>query len=201
MADFDKNRATINPFFSWAKPYFDFIGKGKIYSLVYIIMAFVNLLCPMAVIFAVIELGFFQNTGTKIVVAFMLSWFVIVFASWIGFQLWWNRKSAIKRFENAEFIATPVISEILQTTGEWLATFCGIIGVGVGIIVTVVLWDTSELGLFGFLPLFNFGPAMIIGGPVIGFFHLILFRFIAEQIRIISAIANNTREIARNLRK
>ena len=205
MADSDSNKANDNPFFCWAKPYFDFIGRGKIYSLVYVIMAFLNLLLPMAVIFAVIETGFFQNTGTKVVVAFMLSWFVITFASWIGFQLWWSRKSAVRRFENADFIATPVISEILQTTGEWLGTFFGIIGIGVGIIVTVLLWDLSrysaEFGFYGFIPVFNFGPAMIAGGPAIGFFIVIFFRFIAEQIRIISSIANSTREIARNSRR
>ena len=198
-----ENKTIDNPFFCWAKPYFDFIGKGKIYSLIYVIMALGNLLLPLIVIFVVIESGLMQYTGTNVVVAFMFSLLVIAFASWIGFQLWWNRKSSIKRFESADFIATPVLSEILQTFGEWLGTFMGILGVGVGIIMTILLWDiqSSELGIYGIRTFFNFGPAMIIGGPVAGFFTIVLFRFLAEQIRIISSIANNTRDIARTLRK
>ena len=207
MANMERfnNRSSENPFFNWAKPYFDFIGKGKIYSLVYVIMALCNLLLPMAVIFWVVKSGFLQNTGNEVMVAFMLSLLVIAFACWIGFQLWWNRKASIRRFENADFIAVPVVSEILQTTGEWLGTMSGIIGVGVGIIVTILMWDLPKTGMgFGFFGIgqyFNFGPAMIIGGPVLGFMTLLFFRFLAELIRIMSSIANSTREIARNTRK
>ena len=204
MTENDKYRAD-NPFFNWAKPYFDFVGRGKIYSLVYVIMALCNLLLPLIVIFWVIESGMLQYAGTGAVIAFMFALLVIAFASWIGFQLWWNRKSAVKRFESADLIATPVISDLLQTFGEWLGTMLGILGVGVGIIITILLWDvskyTAELMMFGVGGFFNFGPAMIIGGPVAGFITIVFFRFIAEQIRIIAAIANNTREIARNLRK
>ena len=189
-------------FFYFAKPYFDFIGKGKIYSLVYIIMAIFNLFIPMITIFLVVQFGFLQYSGAKVVLAFIFSWIVITFASWIGFQLWWYRKSGVKRIESSDFIATPIVSDLIQTFGEWLGTFIGIVGAGVGLIVSIFLWSSTDqlsgiLGL-GFL---DYAPLLILVCPIIGFLILISFRFIAEQIRIWAAIANNTRELARNSRK
>jgi len=189
-------------FFNFAAPYFDFIGKGKLYYLVYIVMALLNLVIPFAVIFVVVYWGFLQYSGTRAVIAFIFSWLIIAFASWIGFQLWWYRKSRVKNMEKAEFIATPIISDIFQTFGEWLGTLIGIIGAGVGIVATIFLGDTansvfSEIGI----TFTDFAPLIIIIGPVIGFLIIVLFRFIAEQIRIFAAIANNTKEIAENSKK
>lgn len=208
MADFDKNKSNDNPFLGFAKPYFDFIGKGKIYSIFYVAMAFLNLLLPLVVIYVVIDSGFLQNSGARVVVAFMISWLVIAFSSWVGFQLWWTRKSGIRRFESSDFIATPVISDILQTFGECLGSFIAINGVGIGFIATVLLWDVTRIPLsvvtFGVLDsggYFYCGPAAIVGSLITAFVIIIFFRFIAEQIRIFAAIANNTRDIARSLRK
>ena len=201
MANTDNSNE--NRFFNWAKPYFDFIGKGKIYSLVYVIMALFCLLFPMFVIFMVIRDGYLYNAGTGLIVAFMFSLLVVAFASWVGFQLWWNRKTAIKRFENADFIAIPVVSDIVQTSGECIGTFLGIVGVGVGIIMTIYFWGSgyTDYAFYGLVPkIKNIGPVMIIGGPIAGFIILIIHRLFAEFIRIMSVIANNTREIARNTR-
>ena len=45
-----------NPFFVFSKPYLDFIGKGKIFGFVYLIMAILNLLIPFAVISTIVPL-------------------------------------------------------------------------------------------------------------------------------------------------
>ena len=184
-------------FFMFAKPYFDYIGKGRIFSLIYIIMAIINILIPLAVIYAVIEWGYLQYGGARAIVAFIFSWLVIAFACWIGFQLWWYRKSIVKNIESADFIATPLISEIIQTFGEWLGTLIGIIGAGIGIITLVFLGDSANglLGSLGFQYI-ELAPFIIIIGPAAGFFIIIIFRFLAEQIRIFAAIANNTRDMA-----
>ena len=191
-----------SPFLGFARPYFDYIGRGKIYSLIYIVMAVINLLIPLGVIFAVVESGFLRNSGARVVVVFIFSWLIIAFACWIGFQLWWYRKSSIKKIETADFIATPVVSEFFQTFGEWLGTLIGIIGAGVGIIATIFLNNSAdyvfqESGI-GFL---SYSPLIIFAGPVVGFLIIIIFRFIAEQIRILASIANNTKEIATKLKK
>jgi len=218
MAEFDvdqkigKNRpyhTTESPFTGFAKPYFDFLGRGKIYSIAYVFMAIVNLLIPLAVIFVVIESGFLQYSGARIVVSFILSWLIIAFACWIGFQLWWYRKSIVKKIQTADIIATPVLSEIFQTFGEWLGTLIGIIGAGVGIIVIIFLRDSADylfsvygIKFLGFaIKFFDLSLLIIIAAPVAGFFIIIIFRFIAEQIRILASIANSTKDIASKLKK
>ena len=188
---FGQERGSV--FFNFAKPYFDYIGKGRIYTLVYVVMALLNLLVPLAVIFVVIQSGYMRHAGTSVVIAFIVLWLIIAFASWIGFQLWWYRKSSVKNFESKDFIATPVVSDILQTFGECLGTFVGIVGAGAGIIAVFFLGHAREYLFHGFSFL-RFGPLLIAGGPVAGFFILLIFRFIAEQIRIFAAIANNTKQ-------
>jgi hypothetical protein len=191
-----KKQDSDSSFLYFAKPYFDYIGKGKIYRLVYIINAFLNLLIPFGVVAAVVQSGYLKNSGPRVITAFIFAWLVIAFASWIGFQLWWYRKSNLKQIESMDFIATPVISEIIQTMGECLGTFIGITGAGIGLIAAVFLGSSKEFHFYGY-SFFEFGPLAIIAGPVAGFFIILIFRFIAEQIRIWAAIANNTREIAK----
>jgi hypothetical protein len=193
--------ATRTRLFTFAKPYLDFIGKGKMFNLVYIIMAVVNLLLPFAIIFKAADAGIFKYNA-QFTVAFIFSWLVIVFACWIGFQLWWERRLRVARVESAEFIATPLMSELLQTFGEWIGTMIGIIGAGAGLITVIILGDGASylfdsIGL-GFM---SFGALVIIIGPVIGFFIIIVSRFFAEQLRLLAALVNNTKEIAENVKK
>jgi len=205
MKEFENDSHELSdesPFFGFARPYFDFLGKGKVYSIIYVFMAIINLLIPLAVIFVVIQLGFLQNSGARIIVSFILSWLIIAVACWIGFQLWWYRKSCLKKIENADFIATPVVSEIVQTFGEWLGTLIAIIGAGVGIIITVFLRSSQDYLYreYGIVFL-EYSPLIIVVAPVIGFFVIIIFRFIAEQFRILASIANSTKEIATKIKK
>ena len=191
---------TENPFFNFSKPYLDFIGKGKIYSLVYTVMAILNIILPFFIIYKVIDYGLF-SIGAKYVFAFIFSWLVIVFACWIGFQIWWNRRTNVSKAASSEFVATQAFSEILQTFGEWLGTMIAIIGAGVGLISTIFLgreasYLFSAIGMGGF----GSGAIVIISGPIIGFFIIIFSRFLAEQLRIMVALANNTKEIAVNIK-
>ena len=189
-----------NPFFNFSRPYLDFIGKGKIFNLVYYVFAVISLLIPFAVIYVTIESGAFR-LGAKYVFAIIFSWLVTIFASWIGFQLWWNRRSKIKDMEASEFIATVSFSEVLQAFGEWLGTFIGIIGAGVGLISLIFLGNEANY-LFRLIGLnfMSYGAMVIIIGPIIGFFIIILFRFLAEQLRLFASLVNNTKDIATNLK-
>ena len=193
---FDK--VTGTPFFTFSKPYLDFIGKGSIFSFVYLIMAAVNLILPFVVIYMTINSGLF-SLGAKYVFAIILAWIVIFFACWIGFQLWWDRRKSILSMDQTHFFATVIFSEILQTFGEWTGTLIGIVGAGVGLLGSIFLGNDinyllSSLGM-GFM---SFGIGVVIIGPVIGFFNIIIFRFIAEQLRMFAALVNNTRDIANN---
>ncbi|MDR2481245.1 MAG: hypothetical protein LBD07_03010 [Spirochaetaceae bacterium] len=188
-------------FFVFSKPYMDFIGKGGIFSFIYFVMAGVNLILPFAIIYKTIDSGVFRYVGAKFIFAIILSWLVILFAGWIGFQIWWIRRAKVVETASSEFIATTIFSEILQTYGEWLGTLTGIIGAGVGIIALLFLGkEAGQLFAYTGLDFLNFGPMVILIGPVIGFFIIILFRFIAEQIRLFASLVNHTKEIAANLR-
>jgi hypothetical protein len=193
---------TEKSFFTFSRPYLEFIDKSRIYSLVYIIMAIVNLFLPFWVLYKVIDSGLFKYAGAKYVFAFILSWFVIVFACWIGFQLWLGRRKKIISLGTSEFSATLIFSQILQTFGEWLGTLIGIIGAGAGILASIFLGnDINQLFSAIGLDFLRFGVAVVIVGPIIGFSVLILFRFLAEQFRLLASLVNNTKEIASNIKK
>lgn len=34
----------------------------------------------------------FRYGGGRMIAAFILVWLVIAFVSWLGFQIWWNRR-------------------------------------------------------------------------------------------------------------
>jgi len=190
------------PFFSFSMPYLDFIDKSKIYSLIYFVMAVINLIIPFIILYRVIDSGFFKYVEAKYIFAFVLSWIVIVFACWIGFQLWWNRRNKIVEIGTSEFSATLIFSEILQTSGEWIGTLTGIIGAGAGLIATIFLGsDINDLFRMIGLGKLALGPAIIVAGPIIGFAIIILFRFLAEQLRLFASLVNHTREIAENVKK
>jgi hypothetical protein len=163
-------------------------------------MAVANLLLPFVIMYLAISNRLFDLPG-KYIAAFLFSFLLVAFACWIGFQLWWHRRKKVSEVAEAEFIATPIISEIVQTFGEWIGTLMGILGAGVGLIATIFLG--SEAGyLFAMMGMdfLAMGPLVIIMGPVMGFFIIILFRFFAELLRIFAALANNTKEIARNIK-
>jgi hypothetical protein len=189
-----------SPFFTLSKPYLEFIGKGKLFSFVYIVMAVINLIIPFAILYKVIDSGFF-SLGAKFVFAFILAWFVIVFACWVGFQLWWDRRRNVTDIGPSEFTATLVFSGILRTYGEWLGTLIGIIGAGGGLLASLFLGnDVNYIFQLIGLDFLRFGVLIVIIGPVIGFFIIILFRFLAEQLHLWTALANNTKEIATNIK-
>ena len=190
-----------SPFFTFSKPYLDFIGKGSIFSIIYFIMAVINLFIPFFLLYKAIDSGFFSYVEAKYVFAFILTWLVVCFACWISFQLWWNRRKKVAVLASSEFIAIPIFSEILQTFGEWLGTVIAIVGAGGGLLASLFLGNDVDY-LFGMMGMefMNFGVMIIIIGPIVGFFIIIISRVLAELFRIAAALANNTKEIAGNIK-
>jgi hypothetical protein len=194
---------TGNRFFAFSRPYLVFLDKGKILSLVYYLMAVINVIIPFKVLFSVIDSGFFNWAGLNFVLALILSWAAVVFACFIGFQLWWERREKVKAIETSQFVATVIFSEIVQTFGEWLGTMIGIVGAGIGLFGSIFLGDIDDLlstfGLgFGFM---QFGIALVLIAPISGFFIIALTRFLAEQIKLLTSLVNNAKEIAVNCKE
>jgi len=187
-------------FFTFLKPYLNFIDQGKIYRepfyWLYQLLAVLNLIFPLYVLFLAIDNNLF-DAGAKFVITFLLIWIILVLAGWFSFQIWWDRKDNVTKIssENDHFAATPVFSHFIQTSGEWFGTWIAIVGFGTALITTLFLGDEARLfaratGL-GFL---GTGFVSIFLMPVYGFLVLVGSRFLAEQFRAIAAIANNTRK-------
>lgn len=188
-------------FFDSIKPYLNYIDEGKIYrepfSWLYLIMAVLNLIFPIYVLYLAIDNNIF-DAGAKYVIVFLLIWIVILIASWIGFQIWWDRRTNVTGITTGkdDFQATPVFSHFIQTSGEWIGTWIAIVGFGTALITTLFLGDearffTQSTGI-GFL---GTGFLSIILMPVYGFLIIIASRFLAEQFKAIAAIANNTKRL------
>jgi len=189
-----------NKFFTFIKPYLTFIDNGHLYrkpfSWLYTLLAVVNLILPIYIFYQAADNRIF-DAPAKFIIVFLLVWIIIAFASWISFQLWWDRKSKVitTSSEGDEFVATPVFSHLIQTIGEWLGTWIGIVGFSVALLTTLILGDegyylSSLLGL-GFM---KTGFLFIILMPIFGFLIIVATRFLAEQFRALSSIANNTRK-------
>lgn len=189
-----------NKFFTFIKPYLSFIDNGDLYrkpfSWLYALLAIINLIVPIYVFYQAVDNHIF-NAPAKFVIVFLLIWIIIAFAGWLSFQLWWDRKSKVISTSNIgdEFVATPVFSHLIQTIGEWLGTWIGIVGFSVALLTTLILGDegyylSRQLGL-GFM---KTGFLFIILMPVYGFLIIVATRFLAEQFRALSSIANNTRK-------
>jgi len=182
--------------FGFAKPYLDFIDKGKLYGVVYIVMAILSLLFPIILLYLVIDSGFLK-VGAKHVYLFICVFAVIILACLIGFQMWLERRKKITSIAASEFIATPIFSEIFQTLGEWTGTFIGLVGAVGGIAAIFVGDETALLYAIMRLSYIHSGVRSIIVEPITGFTVIIVSRFLAEQMRVLTSIANSVKKIAK----
>lgn len=191
-----------NKFLTFIAPYLSFIDKGhmfrKPFSWLYALIAIINLLLPLYLIYLLIDNRIF-DAEFKIIITILLTWVIIAFAGWVSFQLWWDRKTKItfSSDDNAEFVATPVFSHLIQTLGEWIGTWLGLAGFGYALLTTIILGEEGwYLGYEFGIPLVEYlgsGWTYVILMPIYGFLIIVMTRFLAEQVKALSAIANNTK--------
>ena len=192
--------SALDLFTGFARPYFALIDGGalfrKPFRILYMVLAALNLLSILGVLAVMFKGG----------VAGILIGLFGIFGLWIGFQLWWDRKDRINQFVSpgSEFVALPVFSHFFQTCGEWFGTLMAIVGTGASLVMALL----GRSGGHGRSPLDLFtamaGDAPLVGliaSPLLGFLIIILTRTIAEQIRALVAVANNTKAIEVNTRK
>ncbi len=194
-----------NKFFTFIKPYLSYIDNGdlfrKPFSWLYLVIGVINLLLPFYILYKAIDSNLFDMQANVIIVV-LLVWVIIAFVSWVSFQIWWDRKSKVCKTSSTkdDFIATPVFSHFLQTFGEWLGTWIAIVGFSVSLLSTIILGEqaallinaiTNLIGIPFFLETGLFGIILL---PIYGFLTIVVTRFLAEQFRALSSIANNTRK-------
>lgn len=189
-----------NKFLTFIKPYLSFIDNGHLYrkpfSWLYAVFGVLNLLLPLYVFYMAIENELF-DWGAKVIFLFLFIWIIIAFASWVGFQLWWDRRSKIieTSYVGDAFVATPVFSHLIQTMGEWLGTWIAIVGFGFAVLTTTFLGSEGYyLARSIGIPYLNSGWLAVVLMPILGFLIIVTTRFAAEQFRALASIANNTKK-------
>ena len=164
----------------------------------YAILAILNLLTPIVLLVMAINNDLFRYGGGRMIAAFILVWLVIAFVSWLGFQIWWNRREKVYAAATAhdDFVAIPVFSHFIQTFGEWAGMFVGIGGALLTLIAAIFLnGDASMLRMMGTGAFFGSGSLIyIVLNPIYGFIIVVVTRAAAETFRALAAIANNTKK-------
>lgn len=188
-----------NKFFTLIKPYLNYIDEGKLYKqpfrILYQVIAVVMLLVPFALLYQLIDMGIFKHGTAGMIVAFILIWLVVAAAGWFSFQLWWERAGQLSQTsqQGDDFVATPVVSNLLQTFGEWLGSYMAVVGFLATLIAMIFMGNTAGLGV---IPGIGGGNGLwgLISFPIAGFITIVVFRWLAEMMRALVAIANNTRK-------
>lgn len=198
----NKAQALNTQFLLFLKPFLQTIDNGsffrKVFGILYVLIAVLNVLLPIYLLFKMIDAGLFKSEG-KVVISMLIIWFVIALLGWFGFQLWWDRRQKVNQvtYSGAEFVATPVVAHFIQTIGEYYGIVTAVLGFVMGVVSLLfgnAYANNYEMDdVFYDLPYFyEAGWLMIFTGPVVGFLIIVFFRFIAETIKALSAIANNT---------
>lgn len=200
----DKNETdagVLDNLFLSISSYLSFIDRGHLFrkpvSWLYSLIAILNLILPVYIFYKALLDNHIFDSQTKFIIVYLIFWIIIAFAGWVSFQLWWDRKSKVLNtsLEGDDFVATPVLSNLIQTLGEWIGTWVGIVGFSYALLTTLILGDhgnslSRELG-FGFI---KTGYMFIILMPIYGFLIIVATRFLAEQFRALTSIANNTKK-------
>lgn len=182
--------------FTCIKPYLDYIDAGKLYKqpfcILYRVIAVLLGLFPLYLLYAAIDMGVFRS-GAKMLIAFILIWLVLAVAGYLSFQLWWDRSEKVQQTSSTgdDFTATPVVSHLIQTSGEWLGSYMAVVGFCVSLIGWIFLG--SDMSIPG-IPALNMGLMGLIYFPIAGFLTIVISRFTAELCRALVSIANNTRK-------
>ncbi len=180
------------------KPFLEYIDSGKLFRTpfgwLYAAFAGFNLLIPLVILYVAIDNQLF-SMGAAFFFAFLILWLVIVAASWLGCQIWWNRRQVLAAQipQDADFVATPVFAHFVQTAGEWCGSWIAIVGAGAGLVTGIFLRDggVGQMLPIGFLSSGGFVSVIIM--PIIGYLEIVASRVAAELIRALVAIAINTK--------
>ncbi|HIW66428.1 MAG TPA: hypothetical protein H9879_09395 [Candidatus Alistipes intestinipullorum] len=190
-----------NKFFTFLNPVLELIDNGsffrKPFRWLYMVLAALNLLVPIAILVAAVDNRLF-SAGGKFVVAFIIIFLIICGLSWFGFQIWWNRREKvnISSQNGDEFVAIPVFSHFLQTCGEWLGMYVGVGGFSLSLIAAIFLGSDSQMmgHALGMGSLFGGSILSCLLFPIYGFLIVVVARVLAELYRALASIANNTRK-------
>jgi hypothetical protein len=187
-------------YLSFYKPFLEYIDSGKLFRTpfgwLYAVLAGFNLLVPLVILYIAIDNHLFSSGGSFFF-AFLILWIVIVAASWLGCQIWWNRRQVLiaQTDHDADFVATPVFAHFVQTSGEWCGSWIAIVGAGAGLVTGIFLRDGGMGQMLPIQFLSSGGFVSVLVMPIVGFLIIVASRVASEGIRALVAIAINTKQM------
>ncbi|MDR1287134.1 MAG: hypothetical protein LBK08_05960 [Treponema sp.] len=150
MSDVSEKKPLESKFFTALRPYFAFVDSTRFFTIpfswLYVLFAVVFLLAPFAVLYYLIDNGFFRQSG-KIIAGGVLCWIAILVASWIAFQVWWNRKKVVNTDKLDISVIINALAHLVYTFCEALAHFAGVAGFFTGFFA--LIFGAGVLRFFG----------------------------------------------------
>lgn len=159
----------------------DTIDDGQFFRVpfvrIYQLISLLFFLLPIYLIYRIIELGLFRP-GIENLVVVLLAILVFVATSIICGLIWLKRSCDVKQLveKDSKIVTMPLVANLISTIGECYGVFVGIIGFFIALLsifsnIVDLLPMAGDYGLVG-----------MILAPIMGFFIILLFRFVAEII-------------------
>jgi hypothetical protein len=151
--------------------------------------------------------GAFHASNSKVlsVIALVLFCIFILIIGLINALVLWSRSVDLKQLnaENDKFTAIPVLSQFIQTMGETVETYIATMGF---VTVFIAVAFKTCFGVFGLSELYvvnlerlsenyEMGIPYLLVPIIAAFFMLWTSKIIAEAIKTLVAIANNTQKV------
>ncbi|MCC6577261.1 MAG: hypothetical protein IT228_07960 [Flavobacteriales bacterium] len=146
-----------------------------------------------------------ENSGYALrLIVFAIALACILLAAGVFCMLiWWRRAKHINRdlLPGEEYTATPLVALLVQTTAETIGAWVGIVGAAGTLLIFLLSWGHDAHGLMRIPGLEEFSEirrAGVIGVllfPIIGWLIVLLGKWMAELLKVMASIANNTRSL------
>lgn len=171
----------------------DYVDSGKFFrhpvKILYYLLSIVTLILPIATLINLIDI--WDWISAEYIIMHFIYIFIGLFIAICSFYLWVKRAKALNFdiTDNSRFIAIPLLANILQTIGEW-----AFITIGIGGFLIALISMFFEINNI-------IGIGAVIAMPISGYLTCLFMRYLAETIKAIANIANNTDTISKNLNK
>lgn len=187
------------------KPVLDLLDNGTIYRkgiwVLYLLHAAASLLAPLFLLAFAIAIDIFKYQSLGTVLCLVLIWLFIAFSCWLGFQVFLNRMDKIDTLfkKDCDFVAVPLIADYIKTAGE----FIGVVAISLMpcfILLVIVAYDIAKNAVpnihVGITVVFT--PILV---AILGYVIMLGAKFCAEIINSFASVANNTKNLAKNIGK
>ncbi len=164
----------------WAR----YIDNGSFFkdpiSIIYRLIAFITMIFPLYLLLKAYDSGFLSShTEGKLLALALMLIFLAVPICWVSGSIWWYRSRELSTITkgNSYFVTTPIFAHLLRTCGEAYGMLFCVLGCVVNVFLSI--FDV-DLFLFRFI---DYGTKGVIMCPLVGYFIIIITRFLSELIQ------------------